>query len=78
MDDLKTAQSLNEQLLAQGINPQSLRDVECPKCQHVLFDETLRLKKISALESPNGKLMILPIPVFVCRSCGNQLEAKDA
>ena len=33
------------------------------------------IKTISAILSPSGKEMIIPIPVFACEKCGNVNES---
>ena len=53
--------------------------LECEKCQCKGFKQTLMLKKLSALVSPNGQEAIIPVGVFACESCGNiNKEFQDA
>ena len=53
--------------------------LECEKCQCKCFKQTLMLKKLSALVSPNGQEAIIPVGVFACESCGNiNKEFQDA
>ena len=45
--------------------------LECEKCGCKAFKQTLMLKKLSPLVSPNGQEAIIPVGVFACESCGN-------
>ena len=47
------------------------KTLECEKCGGVGFRQTLMLKKLSPLVSPNGKEAIIPVGVFACDSCGH-------
>ena len=47
------------------------KTLQCEKCQCKAFKQTLLLKKLSALVSPNGQESIIPIGVFACESCGH-------
>ena len=46
-------------------------DMKCEKCGNHTFKNTTLIKTMSALVSPSGKEMIIPIPVFACESCGH-------
>ena len=46
-------------------------DMKCEKCGCNTFKSTNLIKTISALVSPSGKEMIIPIPVFACEKCGH-------
>ena len=45
--------------------------LECEKCGGVGFKQTMMLKKLSPLVSPNGQEAIIPVGVFACESCGH-------
>ena len=45
--------------------------LECEKCQCKGFKQTLMLKKLSPLMSPNGQEAIIPVGVFACEAFGN-------
>ena len=45
--------------------------LKCEKCGGVGFRQTLMLKKLSPLVSPNGQEAIIPVGVFACDSCGH-------
>ena len=47
------------------------KTLECEKCQGIGFKQTMMLKKLSALISPNGQEAIVPVGVFACESCGH-------
>jgi hypothetical protein len=47
------------------------KTLECEKCKCRAFKQTLMLKRLSALVSPNGQEAIVPIGVFACESCGH-------
>ena len=47
------------------------KTLECEKCQGKGFKQTLMLKKLSPLVSPNGQEAIVPVGVFACEVCGN-------
>ena len=45
--------------------------LECEKCQCKGFKQTLMLKKLSALLSPNGQESLVPVAAFACEACGH-------
>ena len=45
--------------------------LECEKCGGKGFRQTMMLKKLSPLVSPNGQEAIIPVGVFACDSCGH-------
>ena len=47
------------------------KTLECEKCGCKGFKQTLMLKKLSPLVSPNGQEAIIPVGVFACEACGN-------
>ena len=47
------------------------KDIRCEKCDGVGFRQTMMLKKLSPLVSPNGQEAIIPVGVFACDSCGH-------
>jgi hypothetical protein len=61
------------------VTPQDIinsKNVKCEKCDQAgkysdTFQNLFIIKKISALLSPNGKEMHVPIPVFACSVCGH-------
>ena len=47
------------------------QDIICEKCEGKGFKQTMMLKKLSALLSPNGQEVIIPVAAFACDSCGH-------
>ena len=55
------------------------KTLECEKCQGKGFQQTMMLKKLSALMSPTGQEAITPVAAFACQSCGHiNKEFQDA
>jgi len=46
-------------------------DLLCSSCGHNLFQPVLMFKKVSAIISPTGEEMLIPIETCVCVKCGN-------
>ena len=47
------------------------KDIRCEKCQGMAFKQTMMLKRLSALVSPNGQESIVPVMAFACDKCGH-------
>ena len=47
------------------------KDIICEKCGGMGFRQTMMLKKLSPLMSPNGQEAIIPVAAFACDSCGH-------
>ena len=45
--------------------------VKCEACENSTFKQSLLLRKLSALVSPNGQETLVPVQVFACEKCGN-------
>ena len=45
--------------------------VHCEKCENQTFKQTLVIRKLSALVSPNGQEQYIPVGVFACEKCGH-------
>ena len=56
------------------INPDDLLDVKCEGCENLYFEQVLQIKKLSALQSPNGKESLIPVQVFRCTSCAEVIK----
>ena len=54
-------------------------EMKCDKCENPTFKQTMMLRKVSAIISPNGKETIIPMAVFACEKCGhvNEEFTKD-
>ena len=46
-------------------------ELKCEKCEGLTFKQTLLLRKLSALVSPNGQETIIPAAAFACEKCGH-------
>ena len=55
----------------QTIDMSQTTPVKCEKCENQTFKQTLLIRKVSALISPNGQEQYVPIAVFACEKCGN-------
>ena len=55
----------------QTIDVSQTTPVKCDKCENQTFKQTLLLRKLSALVSPNGQEAIVPVQVFACEKCGH-------
>lgn len=47
------------------------KTLECEECGCKGFTQTMMLKKLSALISPNGQEAIIPVAAFACQACGH-------
>ena len=45
--------------------------LQCEICECLGFKQTLMLKKLSALVSPNGQESMIPVGVFACEKCSH-------
>jgi len=45
--------------------------IKCESCENPSFKQTLLLRKMSALVSPDGRETIVPMQVFACEKCGH-------
>jgi len=64
---------MNNDKMAMNIKIGDLDDIKC-ECGSPFFEQLFACKKIPVLQSPTGKEEIMPIPFFVCKSCGIPLE----
>ena len=54
-----------------NIDLQNAISVVCESCAGRTFREVALIKKISALLSPNGKEIVVPVSTFACTACGH-------
>ena len=45
--------------------------INCEACDGATFKQTLLLRKLSALVSPDGQETLVPVQVFACEKCGH-------
>ena len=57
--------------IQQTVDVSQTTPVKCDKCENQTFKQTLLIRKMSALVSPNGQEAIIPVQVFACEKCGN-------
>ena len=55
----------------QTIDISQTTSLKCDKCENQTFKQTLLIRKMSALVSPNGQEQLIPIGVFACEKCGH-------
>ena len=58
-------------MMQEQIDITKTTEMKCEKCQNPTFKQTLLLRKMSALVSPNGQETIIPMAVFACEKCGH-------
>ena len=57
--------------VTQTVDVSQTTPVKCEKCENQTFKQTLLLRKVSALISPNGQEQYVPVAVFACEKCGH-------
>jgi hypothetical protein len=57
-----------------NVNPEDLQDIVCENCNGEFFTPCFMIKRLSAIQSPNGQEMMFPVQVFKCDSCGEVLN----
>jgi len=58
------------------INPDDLQDIQCSQCEEYFFTPSFMIKKLSALQSPSGEQMMVPVQIFRCDNCGEVLNPE--
>ena len=54
-----------------NIDMSNASDVKCDKCENDSFKQTILIKKMSALISPTGQEVLIPVAAFSCEKCGH-------
>tara|TARA_Y100001938_G_C7961232_1_gene364418 strand:+ start:203 stop:436 length:234 start_codon:yes stop_codon:yes gene_type:complete len=57
--------------MQEQIDMSKTTQIQCESCGGSTFKQTLLIRKMSALVSPNGQEMIIPMAVFACEKCGH-------
>ena len=57
--------------MQQQIDISKTTPIQCESCNGSTFKQTLLLRKLSSLVSPNGQETIVPMSVFACEKCGH-------
>ena len=55
----------------QQIDFSKTSEIKCEVCINDTFEQTLLLRKLSALVSPTNQETIVPMAVFACQKCGH-------
>ena len=61
----------NDGQMQEQIDFSKTTEIKCESCGGSTFKQTLLLRKMSALVSPNGQETIIPMQVFACEKCGH-------
>ena len=60
-------------------NLKHAKTLSCEKCENESFKQSILLKKLSGILSPDGEDKIVPIMVFACDACRHvNKEFKEA
>ena len=65
---MNTKQPLQQQV---QLDFSQASDIVCDECGHNHFNVVHILKSFSALLSPNGQEMVVPVQAFACTKCGH-------
>ena len=57
--------------MQEQIDMSKTTQIKCEACEGATFKQTLLMRKMSALVSPNGQETIIPMAVFACEKCGH-------
>tara|TARA_Y100000310_G_C20088115_1_gene536969 strand:+ start:109 stop:345 length:237 start_codon:yes stop_codon:yes gene_type:complete len=57
-----------------NIDMSQTSEMRCGKCENPTFKQSMMLRKMSAIVSPNGQATIIPVAVFACEKCGHVNE----
>ena len=55
----------------QQIDITKTNKIVCEKCENDTFEQTLMLRKLSAIVSPTNQETIVPVQIFDCKKCGH-------
>lgn len=84
MNNLNDAKN---QQLKMNIDLNTAEDIICPYCEEHkkenepsqnVFMQAYIIKKVSAFNSPTGKEMFIPVPIFICSVCGLQVVGGES
>jgi len=53
----------------QEIDMSKTTEIKCEICMNDTFEQTILLRKLSALVSPTSQETIVPMAVFACKKC---------
>jgi len=72
---IKQKKPNNQQTMRINVNPDDLPDIFC-ECGCGVFIQGMRIKKVSAIISPDGQEKYIHIPTSVCVQCFRALPDK--
>jgi hypothetical protein len=55
--------------MQQNVDLSTSTGYTCEECGHDVFTTVFKLRQISALASPSGEEMLVPIQAFACAKC---------
>ena len=58
-------------IMQEEIDISKTTPIQCEACGGSTFKQTLLLRKLSSLVSPDGQETIVPMSVFACEKCGH-------
>ena len=61
-----------------NIDISQAKDLFCVGCQSPYFKKSLRLKHMSAILSPSGEAMLIPVEVLVCERCEKEFNPDES
>ena len=61
-----------------NIDLSKAEDVGCEKCENLYFTTVIIMKKLSALISPTGQELNVPVQCLQCNECGHVLKPPNA
>lgn len=53
------------------VDLKNAQDIQCEKCMGKYFIPVFSIKKVSALISPTGEELMVPVQTFKCSNCGH-------
>ena len=54
-----------------NIDMSQTSEMKCDECENLTFKQSIMLRKMSAIVSPNGQETIIPMAVFACDKCNH-------
>lgn len=57
--------------LNQNIKLADTEEVKCEKCESIIFEEKLMIRKISKFITGSDRDSVMPIPIVVCSECNH-------
>ena len=53
------------------VNLEDTKDILCEECEGNVYVQAFVMKRVSALISPTGEEVMLPVQTFQCAKCGH-------